>query len=172
MAESTWSSPDRMAESPWPNPNGLAELLWSSLNRMAESPWPSPKYIWPNHHGRIRMVWPSPWSNPNGMAESMAESERYGRVHGRIREVWPSHHGRIREYFGRITCLGCCSQKSRIPSASSGPWCVRCLGTCLAWLGNCLVRADVSSFLKCDWIILRSEFGQKMVSTNNVTFFY
>ena len=83
LAESPWSSLDRVAESHWPNPNTLVESPWpnprirwlnktagsplaesdwagrvtlaDSENTSAESPWPNPRILWPSHLGRIRM---------------------------------------------------------------------------------------------------------------------
>ena len=54
---------------------------------------------------------------------------------------WPSDLGRLREYFGRVTlaesenalvsvyALVAAVRNFAYQSASSGPWCVRCLGT-------------------------------------------
>ena len=59
LAESSWLSLDRVAdsESSWPNPNELAdsESSWPSTLELAESSWPSP-IDWPNHPGRVRLA--------------------------------------------------------------------------------------------------------------------
>ena len=122
--------------------------------------WPNHRSrVWigrPNHPGRIRMGWPNyhgrvwiGWPNHPGRVRDIF----WLNHHFRIRMVWPSRHGRIREYFGRIT-ISESEETAESPwpnpngiaavrnlayrSASSGPWCVRCLGTCPAWLGSWL----------------------------------
>ena len=96
--------------------------------------------VWPSQHVRIREYL---------RRVTMAESEYYGWItmtesewHGR------ANFGRLREYFGRVTlaesenalvsayALVASVRNLAYQSASSGPWCVRCLGTCPAWLGS------------------------------------
>ena len=109
MAESPWPSLDRVAESPWPNPNALAE-----------SPWPNPKILWSSHLGRTRMG--DSIENSGGRFLLNDWLEIFNR---------PNPKAVVSAY-----ALVAVVRNLAYQSASSGPWCVRCLGTCPTWLGS------------------------------------
>ena len=100
-AESSWPSPTRftLAESPWPNPNGMAE--WT---------WPNPNGLSLDHFGRVRLRWPSDlWPTPRILRPSELRPSDLSRV----------NFGRLREYFGRVP-LACCGQEFRLPISLVG----------------------------------------------------
>ena len=85
----------------------------------------------------------------NTLVESLVEFEYYGRItmtesewHGRVNMAeseWDSLWITLVESENALVsahALVAAVRNLAYQSASSGPWCVRCLGTCPAWLGS------------------------------------
>ena len=141
MVESEWDSLwITLAESDWAGRVTLAESENYGRITMTESEW----------HGRVNMAeseWDSLWI-------TLAESDWAGRVtlaeseNALAESPWPNPNGRLHRklewLFNRPNLKALVSAYALVAavrnlayqSASSGPWCVRCLGTCPAWLGS------------------------------------
>ena len=110
----------------WPNHHGRIREYFGRItmaepeNTLAESPWPNPRILWPSHLGRTRMG--NSIENSGGRFLLNDWLEIFNR---------PNLKALVSAY-----ALVAAVRNLAYQSASSGPWCVRCLGTCPAWLGS------------------------------------